>query len=323
MITIDDVLAARQRIAGKVHRTPLLPATRLGAAHGVSLLLKAESLQKTGSFKVRGALNAILQLDEAAKRRGVITVSAGNHAQAVAYASALAGVKSTVVMFETAPRTKVEASRGYGAEVILHGESGLQSFAHAQKLSEERGLVFIHPFDDPQVAAGAGTVGLEILEDAKDVDVVVAGIGGGGLISGVVSAIKAKSPRTRVVGVEPVGAAATRKSLDAGSPQKLDRIDTIADGLSAPWAGQLTFPVIQKLVDDVVIVTDDEIRAAMRDVLLYAKLVAEPAAAASVAAITNGRVGAKQGDRVVAILSGGNVDLTRLAEVAQSGISRS
>ena len=322
MITIDDVLAARERIAGKVHRTPLLPATRLGAPQGISLSLKAESLQKTGSFKVRGALNAILQLDAAAKKRGVITVSAGNHAQAVAYASSLAGVKSTVVMFETAPRTKVEASRGYGAEVVLHGESGIQSFAHAQKLSEERGLVFIHPFDDPAVAAGAGTVGLEILEDAKDVDIVVAGIGGGGLISGVAAAIKAKSPKTRVVGVEPVGAAATRKSLDAGSPQKLDRIDTIADGLSAPWAGQLTFPVIQKLVDDVVIVTDDEIRAAMRDVLVYAKLVAEPAAAASVAAIAHGRVGAKMGDRVVAILSGGNVDLTRLAEVAQSGTSR-
>lgn len=322
MITIDDILAARQRIAGKVHRTPLLSATRLGAPHGVALSLKAESLQKTGSFKVRGALNAILQLDEAAKKRGVITVSAGNHAQAVAYASSLAGVKSTVVMFETAPRAKVEASRGYGAEVVLHGESGIQSFAYARQLEKERGLVFIHPFDDAAVAAGAGTVGLEIVEDAPNIDIVVAGIGGGGLMAGVAAAVKARSPKTRVVGVEPVGAAAMRKSLDAGSPQKLDRIDTMADGLSAPWAGELTFPIIQKYVDDVVIVTDDEIRAAMRDVLLYAKLVAEPAAAASIAAIAHGRVGAKQGDRVVAILSGGNVDLTRLAEVAQSGTSR-
>ncbi len=322
MLSIDDILAARDRIAGKVHRTPLLSATRLGAPHGVALSLKAESLQKTGSFKVRGALNAILQLDDEAKQRGVITVSAGNHAQAVAYAAALAGVKSTVVMFETAPRAKVEASRGYGAEVVLYGESGLQSFVRARELEQERGLVFIHPFDDVRVAAGAGTVGLEILEDLKDIDIVVAGIGGGGLMSGVAAAIKARSPKTRVVGVEPVGAAATRKSLDAGSPQKLDRIDTIADGLSAPWAGELTFPIIQQYVDDVVIVTDDEIRAAMRDVLVYAKLLAEPAAAASIAAIANGRVGARKGDRVVAIISGGNVDLTRLAEVIQSGTSR-
>jgi threonine dehydratase len=320
MITIDDVLAARERIAGRLHRTPTLPATRLGAPAGVSLSLKCESLQKTGSFKVRGALNAILQLDEAAKKRGVITVSAGNHAQAVAYAASMAGVKSTVVMFETAPRTKVEASRGYGAEVVLHGESGIQSFAHARKLEKERNLVFVHPFDDAAVAAGAGTVGLEILEDGPAPDVLIVSIGGGGLISGVATAVKARSPKTRIVGVEPVGAAATRKSLDAGSPQRLDRIDTIADGLSAPMAGDLTFPIIQKLVDDVVLVTDDEIRAAMRDVLLYAKLVAEPAAAAAIAALSAGRVGAKKGDRVVAILSGGNVDLTRIAEVA--GTSR-
>jgi threonine dehydratase len=322
MITIEDVLAARDRIAGKVHRTPVLPATRIGAPTGVSLLLKCESLQKTGSFKVRGALNALLSMDEASKKRGVITVSAGNHAQAVAYASALTGVKSTVVMFESAPRTKVEASRGYGAEVVLYGASGIESFKRAHEIEKERNLTFVHPFDNLQVAAGAGTVGLEIIEDVDKVDVLVVSIGGGGLLAGVAAAVRARSPKTRVVGVEPIGASAMRKSLDAGKPVKLDRIDTIADGLSAPMAGDLTFPVIRDLVDDVVLVSDDEIRDAMREVMTSAKLIAEPAAAASVAAVMLGRVGAKRGDRVVAILSGGNVDLTRIAEVAQRGTSR-
>jgi threonine dehydratase len=284
--------------------------------------LKCESLQKTGSFKVRGALNALLSMDEASKKRGVITVSAGNHAQAVAYASALTGVKSTVVMFESAPRTKVEASRGYGAEVVLYGASGIESFKRAHEIEKERNLTFVHPFDNLQVAAGAGTVGLEIIEDVDKVDVLVVSIGGGGLLAGVAAAVRARSPKTRVVGVEPIGASAMRKSLDAGKPVKLDRIDTIADGLSAPMAGDLTFPVIRDLVDDVVLVSDDEIRDAMREVMTSAKLIAEPAAAASVAAVMLGRVGAKRGDRVVAILSGGNVDLTRIAEVAQRGTSR-
>ena len=317
MIRLEDVLAARERIAGKVHRTPVLPATRIGAATGVKLSLKCESLQKTGSFKVRGALNALLAMDEASKKRGVITVSAGNHAQAVAYASSLTGVKSTVVMFETAPRTKVEASRGYGAEVVLYGASGIESFKRAHEIEKERGLTFVHPFDDLAVAAGAGTVGLEILEDVDQVDVLVVSIGGGGLLSGVAAAVRAKSPKTRIVGVEPIGASAMRKSLDAGHPVKLDRIDTIADGLSAPMAGELTYPVIRDLVDDVVIVSDDEIREAMREVMTSAKLIAEPAAAASVAAVMKGRVGAKPGQRVVAILSGGNVDLSRIAEVSR------
>jgi threonine dehydratase len=318
MLRFEDVLAARERIAGRLHRTPMMRATRIGAPHGISLSLKCESFQKTGSFKVRGALNALLAMDDASRKRGVITVSAGNHAQAVAYAAAQTGAKATVVMFEAAPRTKVDASRGYGAEVVLYGESGIQSFARARELEKERGLVFVHPFDDVPVAAGAGTVGLEIVEDAENVDVLVVSIGGGGLLAGVATAVKARSPKTRIVGVEPIGASAMRKSLDAGKPVKLDRIDTIADGLSAPMAGDLTYPVIAKLVDDVVLVSDDEIRDAMREIITSAKLVAEPAAAAAIAAIMMARVGAKKGDRVVAVLSGGNVDLSRLAELASA-----
>jgi threonine dehydratase len=315
MLTVVDVQAARERIAGQVHHTPLLTATRIGAPLGIQLSLKCETFQKTGSFKVRGALNALMALDDDARKRGVITVSAGNHAQAVAYASALTGVKATVVMFEKAPRIKVEASRGYGAEVVLHGANSLESFAKARELERERGLTFVHPFDDVNVAAGAGTVAFEILE-ATEADVLVVSIGGGGLISGIATVARTRSPKTRIVGVEPTGAAVIRKSLDSGKPEKLDRIDTFADGLTAPMAGELTFPVIQRLVDDVVLVSDDEIREAMRVLLTSAKLVAEPAAAAAVAAVMQNRVGAKKGDRVVAVLSGGNVDLTRLAEVA-------
>jgi threonine dehydratase len=316
MITIDDIIAARERIASYVRWTPLMTASRLGEAAGVSLSLKCESFQKTGSFKVRGALNAILRLNSAQRARGVITVSAGNHAQAVAYAATMAGVKSTVVMFEAASPLKVAASRGYGAEVVLHGKSSIESFARAYEIQRERDLVFIHPFDNEDVAAGAGTVGLEIAEDDPRIDILVVSIGGGGLIAGVATAMRALSPETRIIGVEPHGAAAMRKSLDAGHPVKLDKIDTIADGLSAPMAGEITFPIVRDLVDDVVLVSDAEIRAAVRDLVSSSKLVAEAAAAAALAAITQRRVGAQAGNRVAAVISGGNIDLSRLADIA-------
>jgi threonine dehydratase len=317
MISIDDITAARQRIDGHIRRTPLMSASRLGDAAGVTLSLKCESFQKTGSFKVRGALNAILKLDAAQRARGVITVSAGNHAQAVAYAATMAGVKSTVVMPAKASSQKVAASRGYGADVVLHGTSSIEAFAKAHELEKERGLVFIHPFDNADVAAGAGTVGLELTDDdAPPIDILVVSIGGGGLIAGVASAVRARSPKTRIVGVEPEGAAAMRKSLDAGRPVRLDKIDTIADGLTAPMAGDLTFPIVRDLVDDVVLVSDAEIRSAVRDLLSSSKLVAEPAGAAALAAICGKKVGAQRASRVVAIISGGNIDLTRLAEIA-------
>jgi threonine dehydratase len=316
MITLDDILAARERIAGPTRRTPVLSASRLGDPRGISLLLKCEIFQKTGSFKARGALNAMMLLTPEEKARGVIAVSAGNHAQAVAWAATQAGVKSTVVMPLHASALKVAASRGYGAEVVLHGASSIEAFAQARELERSRGLVFIHPFDQEPVVAGAGTVGLEIMEDVERIDVVVVSIGGGGLLSGIATAVRARSPRTRIVGVEPTGAAVIRQSLDAGKPMRLDRIDTIADGLAAPMAGELTFPTIRKLVDDVVLVNDDEIRQAMRDLLVSAKLVAEPAAAAAVAAVSAGRVGAQRGDTVVAVLSGGNVDLSLIAATA-------
>src|SRR5436190_15902298 len=241
MLTLADTRAARVRIGDRVHHTPLLSATRLGARVGAVLYHKCESLQKTGSFKVRGALNRLALLDDAARARGVITVSAGNHAQALAWASRDAGVRCTVVMPTTASRTKVDASRGYGAEVALHGASGMEAFARAHELSVERSLTFVHPFDDDAIMAGQGTVGLEILDQLAEFDDVIVPIGGGGLIGGIAVAIKESKPSVKVYGVEPVGAAVMRKSLDAGYPVRLDSMKTIADGLAAPMAGELTF----------------------------------------------------------------------------------
>jgi threonine dehydratase len=314
MPTLSSIRAARDRIGRRVHRTPLLSASRLGARVGVSLAHKCESLQKTGSFKVRGALNRVSQLDDVARKRGVITVSAGNHAQALAWAARDAGVKCTVVMPAAASRAKVDASRGYGAEVVLHGASSIEAFARAHELAEERQLAFVHPFDDDQIMSGQGTVGLEILEQAEELDDVIVPIGGGGLIGGIAVAIKEQRPSVRVYGVEPTGAAVMRQSLDAGHPVRLDSIKTIADGLAAPMAGDLTYPIVRRYVDDVVLVTDEEIAAAMRELLLSAKLLAEGAGAAATAAVLSAKL-PLAGRRVVAVLSGGNIDPGRIREI--------
>ena len=314
MLTLSDIRAARERIGDRVHHTPALSATRLGARVGAVLHHKCESLQKTGSFKVRGALNRLALLNDAARARGVITVSAGNHAQALAWASRDAGVRCTVVMPTTASRTKVDASRGYGAEVALHGASGMEAFARAHELSVERSLTFVHPFDDDAIMAGQGTVGLEILDQLAEFDDVIVPIGGGGLIGGIAVAIKESKPSVKVYGVEPVGAAVMRKSLDAGYPVRLDSMKTIADGLAAPMAGELTFAIVQKYVDDVVLVEEDEITSAMRELLFSAKLLAEGGGAAATAAVLSGRIPVG-GRRVVAVVSGGNVDATRVKEL--------
>jgi threonine dehydratase len=316
--TLTDVRAARERIAGQILHTPTLRATRLGAEAGVELWLKCESLQKTGSFKSRGALNAVLQLPGAARDRGVVTVSAGNHAAALAWACQSAGVRATVVMPAAASESKVAASRGYGAEVVLHGASGREAFARARDLERDRGLTFVHPFDDPAIMAGAGTTALELLEDRPDVSAVVIPIGGGGLAAGMALALRALRPDLRIYGVEPEGAPGLRRSLDAGLAVQLEHVSTIADGLAAPMAGEMTYPIIRDCMDDVVLVSDDEIAAAMRAILTSAKLVAEPAGAAAVAAIRSGRMQLRAGAQVVCVLSGGNVDVTRLCSLVGS-----
>lgn len=313
MLSLATVRAARERLAGRVHTTPLMSATRLGDRVGVRLLLKCENFQKTGSFKARGALNYLSQLSDADRKRGVVTFSAGNHAQSLAWAARTAGVSATVVMPAAASPTKAAASRDYGAEVVLFGANGMEALAKARELQQERNLVFAHPFDNDDVMAGQGTAGLELLDQVADLDAVVVPIGGGGLIGGMLVAIKESNPKIRVYGVEPSGAAAMRRSLDAGRATTLDAVKTIADGLAAPMAGDLTFEVVRRYADDVVVIDDDTIAAAMRDLLTSAKLLAEPGGAAATAAVLTRALPLRQGERVAAIVSGGNIDAGRLA----------
>jgi threonine ammonia-lyase medium form len=314
MPTIEQISSARERISHYLHVTPVTTARLLGNEAGIELFLKCENLQKTGSFKARGALNKVSTLDESARRRGVVTVSAGNHAQALAWAARASNVRATVVMPAAASQAKADASAGYGAVVIRHGTT-FEAFERAQALAAEEGLVFVHPFDDEEVMAGAGTTALEILEQTSQIDAVVVPIGGGGLIGGIAAAIKQLRPSVRVYGVEPNGAAAMRASLDAGHAVRLQTVETIADGLAAPMAGTLTYEIVRRYVDDVVLVSDDEIVSAVRALLTRTKLLAEPAGAAAVAAILGRRLPLRAGEGVVAVLSGGNVDLPKLREM--------
>jgi len=314
MIDLDDIRAARDRIEQRVHRTPLLRSTTLGTQTGTRLWIKAEAFQKTGSFKVRGVFNRISRMGPEERGRGLITISAGNHAQAVAYAACVEGVHATVVMPSGASPAKVEASRAYGADVVLHGDV-FAAFARMEELRAEHGYTLLHPFDDEAVIAGHGSVGLEILEDLPDVDVVLVPVGGGGLISGIAAAIKLQRPLVRIVGVEPEGAATMRAALDADRVVRLDRIVTIADGLAPPSAGEVTLAHVRAFVDDVVTVTDPEIVRAMSLIMTRTKLFVEPSGAAGLAALLSGRISTSPDQRVVVVASGGNIDLDRLKEL--------
>lgn len=319
----DDFALARGRVAGVVHRTPLLPFRTLGRSNGTSPWLKCENLQKTGSFKVRGALNAIAVLSRRERARGVITISAGNHAQAVAWAAGRAGARAVVVMPEGAARTKFEAAIGYGAEVQLHGDAAA-AFREARRRADDEGLVFLHPFDATPVVAGHGSTGLEVCEDIAGEAVIVVPVGGGGQIAGIAGALAAMGRltgrgRVRVVGVEPKGAPGMRRSLDEGRAATLERVRTIADGLAPPMAGELNYRYVAEFVENVVLVSDDEILSAMRLLLTRAKLVAEPSGAAAVAALMYGRVPVTAGETVVALISGGNVDDGMLVRALREG----
>jgi threonine dehydratase len=311
--TLEKILAAREALAGLVHRTPCVSSATLSRMAGCRVQLKLENLQKTGSFKPRGAITNMRGLSRAERERGVITISAGNAAQGVAYAASVLSCPATVVMPASASPAKAEAARGYGAEVILHGDVSA-AFTRMDEIRRERGLAFVHPFDAPGTVAGQGTVGVEVLEQVPDAELVLVGIGGGGLISGVALAVKSMRPKVRVVGVEPAGAAAMRRSLDAGEPVRLERIDTIADGLAPPLVGKLNYAIVRQHVDDVVLVEDDEIRAAMRLLLERCKILAEPAGAAATAALLTGKVKVDAGTRAVSIVSGGNISPEALAE---------
>ncbi|MBI3081472.1 MAG: pyridoxal-phosphate dependent enzyme [Gemmatimonadetes bacterium] len=306
MIELADILTARDRIAGRVHRTPTLSARSLGELAGVRLHLKAELLQKTGSFKVRGVLNKLLAMDPAERSRGLVSLSAGNHAAALAWGASAVGTTAAIVMPATAVPSKIDATRGYGGEVVLTEGNLLDTCLALQK---ERGLTLVHPFDDPLVIAGHGTIGLELLEDLPNLEVVLVPVGGGGLLSGIAAAIKGRRPDTWVVGVEPTGADIVYRSLKAGKPLRLETgPKTVADGLAAPFAGEHTQAQIQRDVDEIVLVEDEAILHALKLIVERAKLVPEPAGAAAFAALLAGAVKPERGAVVVCVVSGGNVD---------------
>ena len=312
LVDIGEIRDARRAIAPHVHRTPLVTSAFLGTRAGARVSLKLELFQKTGSFKARGVVNTLRQLTDEQRARGVISLSAGNHAQALAWGATRLGIASTIVMPATAMQSKVDATRGYGGEVVQTGEDLL---ATALALAAERGLTLVHPFDDRRIIAGQGTTGLELVEDAPDVDVVLVACGGGGLISGVAAAVKAVRPAARVIGIEPEGADVMTRSLAAGSPQRLDRLATIADGLAAPFAGALTFEHARALVDEWRVVPDTAIVDAMRVLMTRAKVVPEPAGAAAIVPLLTGSLALQPTDHVIAIVCGGNIDTARLRDL--------
>lgn len=304
--------AAHRHVAAHAHRTPLLTSRILSQKTGYDIRLKAEMFQRTGSYKIRGPLNKFQHLDPEQKRRGVICSSAGNHAQGVALAAAIHGIKAVVCMASNATPAKIAATRGYGADVVLQGSIWDEADAHARELVAERGFTYIHPFDDPELIAGQGTLGLEIYQDWPEVETVVVPIGGGGLISGVSMAMKACNPKLRVIGVESSGAPGMQRSVAAGQVVTLDRVDCIIDGLRVKRVGENTCWVASRFVDDIVTLPDQDIFAAMLWIMQHCKLVVEGAAAAPIAALLHGLVPAPPGTRVACVLSGGNVGLEQL-----------
>jgi threonine dehydratase len=302
-VGLATILAAQFRIGGRVHRTPMFSATKLGDRVGVRLSLKAELFQKTGSFKVRGVTNKVLSLDDAARARGFVSCSAGNHAAALSYVAQITGAAAVIVMPESAVPAKVDATKSYGGEVVLTSGNVLEV---ARAIEVERKMTFVHPFDDLDIIAGHATLGLEIADDVPDVDVVIVPVGGGGLISGVAAAIKARCPAARVVGVEPMTADVVSQSLAAGRVLHLSYPKTIADGLAAPFTGEHNLRHIRALVDEIVRVSDDDIVRAQSLVMSRAKLFAEPSGAAAYAALSSGALKVPDGSRVVCVVSGGN-----------------
>jgi threonine dehydratase len=306
VLELADVEAARERIAGRLHRTPTFSSATLGERTGAEVWLKAELFQKTGSFKPRGVLNKLAQLSEEEKGRGVISISAGNHAQALAYASAREGIDALVVMWQTASPLKVEAARGYGATIDTDSPDIPSAFEHLDELIESTGRTLVHPYDDPAVMAGQGTVALELLEDVPDANVVLVQVGGGGLVSGIATAVKARTPGARIVAVEPERSRALHESLKAREPVTVEA-GSIADGLNGPYAGANCVRQCLALGVESVLVTEDELEDAFRFLYTRAKLAPEVAGAATTAALLSGKAGVEPGQKVVAVVSGGNV----------------
>src|SRR5215213_4015028 len=310
-LTLADFQAARARIAQHIKHTPLLTSRQLSELTGYDIRLKAEMFQRVGSYKIRGPLNKFAQMPEEQKRRGVVCSSAGNHAQGVALAAKIHGMRAVVCMAENATPAKIAATKGYGAEVVLHGMIWDEANEKAKELVRTEGLTYVHPFDDEQLIAGQGTLGLEVVQDWPDVDAVIVPIGGGGLIAGASMAVKGHNPNIKVIGVESSDGPAMQRSVQAG---RLETIDcrTIIDGLRVRRAGELNFSVVQRFVDDIVALPDKDIFDAVVWVMERCKLVVEGAAAAPVAALLHGLVRLPAGSKVAVVLSGGNLNLDQL-----------
>ena len=320
MLTLDKVYHANYVLNDVVRRTDIIYSSTLSQASGCEIYLKTENLQVTGSFKVRGAYYKISQLSEEEKSHGVVACSAGNHAQGVAFASKKFGIKSVICMPDGAPISKVEATKSYGAEVVL--VPGVYDDAHnyAEKLRAEKGYTFIHPFDDDDVIAGQATIGLEIIEQLKDVDAIVVPVGGGGLISGVAFAVKSLNPKIKIYGVQSAGAPSMIQSLEHHKIEMLNSVSTIADGIAVKEPGEHTYKFCEKYVDGMVSVTDDQVSAAILALIEKQKLIAEGAGAVSLAAVMFGKIPDLKGKKVVCLISGGNIDVTILSRVINRGL---
>jgi len=319
-LELSDVVAARKRIAGGIYESPCVESIPLSELTGAHIFCKLDYLQRTGSFKERGARNALLMLPQEARKRGVIAASAGNHAQGVAYHGSLLGIPVTVVMPKFAALIKVTNCRKLGARVILHGVDLTEARAHAEELAAREGLTFIHPFDNADVMAGQGTMALEILEQAPDLDAVVVPVGGGGLLAGVGTVVKALKPAVRVVGVEPAHAACFTAALAAGRPVSVPLSPTLADGLAVALLGTLPFEVLRRVVDELVTVDEATIALAILRLIELEKSVVEGAGAAPLAAFLAGKLDHLKGKQVVLALCGGNIDLTMLDRVIEVGL---
>ncbi len=319
-VTIADIWEAYKLLKPRLHHTPLTPSRTLRDITGAGIYLKAENMQKSGSFKVRGASYKLSCLSEEEYSRGVITASAGNHAQGVAIAAAQYNIPCTIVMPETAPLAKVTATQGYGAEVVLHGFTYDDAYQYCLELQQESGATFIHAFDDPDIIAGQGTLGLEMLSDLPDADALVVPIGGGGLIAGIAIAARALRPNIKIIGVQAAGAAGCRVSLDAGELCTLPSITTIADGIAVKRPGALTFPVIQHLVDDIVLVNDEAIISAVLLLMERSKMLVEGAGAAGVAAMLSGAI-KLEAKKVLVPLTGGNIDINLVGRFIEHGLA--
>jgi threonine dehydratase len=314
MPALAELKAIAKTIAPHIHRTPVMRSRYLSDVTGYDVWLKAELFQRTGSFKPRGMLARLLHLAKDEQGRGAITFSAGNAAQGLAYAGGIAGIATTVVMPQTASPIKAEATRGYGAKVVLHGTAA-DAYVRCMEICKAENLIFVPSFDDPMLMRGHASLGLEVVEDIPDVEAIITGIGGGGLIGGITMAREALGAKFRLFGVEPEGAAGMTRSLEAGKPVRLDKVATIADGLGAPFVGDHCFPIVRDYVEKVVVLPDSDIINAMKVLLSRCKLMAEGAGASSVAALLTGAIKLPKGSKVCCVVSGGNVDLGRLKDV--------